>query len=174
MFQANTKPEQKINKLEQFLNMLVNQKESTFGGGLKSPYLTEKRVQEFLQISDAEILMKIRLMQMSSNSEPISKVYTKLNIIDEYQSKGNLSSFSETMQSLDSHSQKKLSEEPNSPQKDTYGSFNIKVIDRGTKHTKFDLSFKGNVWILSKSQDLVDAYIESIDVKMLSGLNVKN
>lgn len=113
-------------------------------------------------------------MQMSSNSEPISKVYTKLNIIDEYQSKGNLSSFSETMQSLDSHSQKRLSEEPNSPQKDTYGSFNIKVIDRGTKHTKFDLSFKGNVWILSKNQELVDAYIESIDVKMLSGLNVKN
>jgi hypothetical protein len=100
-------------------------------------------------------------------------VYTKLNIIDEYQSKTNLSAFSETMSSLES-SQKKVSE-PNSPIKEeSYDSFNIKVIDRGTKMTKFDLSFKGNVWILSKNQELVDSYIESVGVKMLSGLNLKN
>jgi len=99
-------------------------------------------------------------------------VYTKLNIIDEYQTKTNLPAFSETMSSLE-NSQKKVSE-PTSPLKETYDSFNIKVIDRGTKLTKFDLNFKGNVWILSKNQDHVDSYIESVGVKMLSGLNLKN
>lgn len=58
-------------------------------------------------------------------------MYTKLNIIDEYQ--------------------KKKSEGQLEEVKPAYDSFSIKVVDHGMSTTKFELSFKNNFWIISKS-----------------------
>ena len=81
----------------------------------------------------------------------MSKVYTKLNIIDEYQKKKN--------------------EAPEI--QPVYDSFSVKIVDHGINTTKFELSFKNNFWIISKSQDLVDEYLDSINTKLLSSLNVE-
>ena len=136
-----------IQQLEEFLNRLIFTP-NLFGGSQKT-YLLDKRVQEFLQIEDPQILKKLVLMSLSQNQEPVSKVYTKLNIIDEYRNKKN-----------------------ESPQT-VYDSFSVKVVDHGVNTTKFELSFKNNFWIISKSQDLVDQYLDSINTKLLSSLNVE-
>jgi tRNA A37 N6-isopentenylltransferase MiaA len=72
-----------IQMLEEFLNRLIFTP-NLFGGKQKT-YLLDERVQEFMQIDDPKILKKLVLMSLSQNQEPVSKVYTKLNIIDEYQ-----------------------------------------------------------------------------------------
>jgi hypothetical protein len=65
--------------LEEFLNSLVKKKAKA-----NTKYLLEKRVQEFLLIDDPQILKKIVMMSLEQKKDPISKVYTPLNIVDEY------------------------------------------------------------------------------------------
>jgi hypothetical protein len=88
-------------------------------------------------------------MSLSQNQEPVTKVYTKLNIIDEYQKKKSESEITTAFE-----------------------TFSVKVVDHGVNTTKFDLCYKNNFWILSKPQELVDEYLDSINVKLLSALNV--
>lgn len=57
---------------------------------------------------------------------------------------------------------------------DVYDSFSIKIMDHGLNTTKFDLSYKNYVWIVSKNQEMVDQYLESINVSLLSDLNIQN
>ena len=68
--------------LQEFINCLVDKNNSISGVSL---YLVDKRVQEFLQIEDPLIIQKIVMMSFQGSAQPQTKVYTKLNIVDEYQ-----------------------------------------------------------------------------------------
>lgn len=75
MFRSN---DDNVYKLQDFVNCLV----------AENTYMLDRRVQEFLMIDDPVILQKIVMMSLSTNflssNQPISKVYTKLNIVDGY------------------------------------------------------------------------------------------
>lgn len=106
------------------------------------------------------------MMGFQTSFEPTSKVYTTLKIIDEYQPV----STADSPEPLDT-------EEMLSPKEqtvDVYDSFSIKIMDHGLNTTKFDLSYKNYVWIVSKNQEMVDQYLESINVSLLSDLNIQN
>ena len=126
--------------------------------------------------------------------KPVSKVYTTLNIIDGYQQKKKEQNYSliqyEEMKEeegaavnadaglLDNSSfvsNKYVVNESNplSPIR-PFNSFSIKAVEYGKTKTKFDMEFRSNVWIISKNQDLMDQYLESIGIGILSHLNTED
>ena len=138
-------------------------------------YLMDKRVQKFLQIEDPNIIQKIFMMSFQQQ-QPTSKIYTTLNIIDEYQKNRedelDLDEDKTDVSMLITESAKLSFISQENALCDAYDGFSIKVMDHGINTTKFDLSYKAYTWILSKNQELVDWYLESIGIKLLSDLNV--
>lgn len=72
---------QNLYLLEDFINNLVNKKQNN---KVNTKYLLDKRVQQFLLIDDPQIVQKIVMMSLEQKNRPTSKVYTPLNIVDEY------------------------------------------------------------------------------------------
>lgn len=82
---------QNIHLLEDFLACLCSIKQKQPDGKM---YLVDERLQEFINMDDASIRKRLHLMSLSDFGgggmfgqldQPVSKVYTTLNIIDGYQ-----------------------------------------------------------------------------------------
>lgn len=84
----NSEQGKNLYMLEDFTNKLVKLKLSKNGEKEeteKENYLLDNRVQDFLLIDDAQIIQKIVMMSLQANNGQVSKVYTPLKIVDEYQ-----------------------------------------------------------------------------------------
>mmetsp|Transcript_4469 Transcript_4469/g.6655 ORF Transcript_4469/g.6655 Transcript_4469/m.6655 type:complete len:295 (+) Transcript_4469:362-1246(+) len=73
--------------LEDFINTLIRIQPPTEEF---NPYLLDSRVQEFLQLE--EMTQKLFMMSLSCNNEPTAKIYSKPQIVDEYQTNLKLGS----------------------------------------------------------------------------------
>ena len=112
------------------------------------------------------------MMSLSFSNEPISKVYSTLNIIDEYQKSDKsqqLSNFSETMSTLN-----KSTDEELKASQVILNNFTITPVDKGNLTTKYDLSYQSHVWIMSKNQKEVNSYLKSIEKSKETELNTVN
>ena len=85
-FRSQSSAANNLDMLQDFMNCVVQKGNPAAS---ETTFLVERRVQEFLQIDDPEVAQKIVMMSLST--EPTSKIYTELNIIDEYQSKPKMS-----------------------------------------------------------------------------------
>lgn len=76
---------------------------------------------------------------------------------------------------LDSYVQSKFVNDQNPLQPvRPFNSFTIKAIEFGKTTTKFDMEYRSHVWLISKNQDLVDQYLESVGHGILSHLNTED
>ena len=94
---------------------------------------------------------------------PTSKVYTQLNIVDEYR---DSSTNDQSLESKNSFEQIKFAQLQNMK------AFNVKVLDQGKSTVKLELEFNQHIWIISKTKDSIDQYLKSINVESLSDLNL--
>lgn len=85
-FNASSSDGKNIDMLQDFMSCVVQKGNPAAG---ETTFLIERRVQEFIQIDDPEVAQKI--LMMSLTTEPTSKIYTELKIIDEYQTQSHLS-----------------------------------------------------------------------------------
>ena len=102
-------------------------------------------------IDDPLILQRIVMMSLSSMTQPVSKVYTKLNIVDEYNPVQNLDK-SPTL--LSEQEEFKNDGSPliasyDQAQK-SYNTLIIKVVDTMLQTTKLELFYKSHSWKVSK------------------------
>jgi len=99
----------------------------------------------------------------NQQDKPVSKVYTKLNIIDGYQERRGAGQHNENEEEKESAQRPGLLDDfapgklPSLGQDQVlspitpFNSFTVKAIEFGRSNTKFDLAYKSHVWIISKN-----------------------